>query len=59
MVQVHGDDPAGLVALAAANLQGPVSEQDCEQAATLLAGMAAMVAGLRDALAQGEGQHGR
>ncbi|EON19862.1 hypothetical protein C265_10661 [Cupriavidus sp. GA3-3] len=58
MAQASDDDPAGLVAQAAAGLQMPVAPQDCEQAAALLAGMAAMVAGLRQALAQAEGQHG-
>lgn len=57
MVQAHGEDPAGLVAQAAARLQVPVAQQDCEQAAALLAGMAAMVASLRQALAQAEGKH--
>ncbi|MDQ0139738.1 hypothetical protein [Cupriavidus necator] len=55
MVQARGEDPAGLVAQAAAQLQAPVVQQDCEQAAALLAGMAVMVASLRQALAQGEG----
>ncbi|SOZ18355.1 conserved hypothetical protein [Cupriavidus taiwanensis] len=59
MVQDHGEDPARLVAQAAAPLQLPVASHDCEQAAALLAGMAAMVARLREALAQGEGQHDR
>ncbi|RAS03427.1 hypothetical protein [Cupriavidus alkaliphilus] len=58
MVNAYGDDPAGLAAQAAANLKGPVAPHDCEQAAALLAGMAAMVAGLRDALAREAGQHG-
>lgn len=57
MAQATCDDPAGLVAHAAADLQVPVAQPDREQAAALLAGMAAMVAGLRQALAQGEGQH--
>lgn len=58
MAQATDDDPTSLLAQAAAALQVPVARQDCEQAAALLAGMAAMVAGLRQALAQGEGQHG-
>ncbi|SOY68976.1 conserved hypothetical protein [Cupriavidus taiwanensis] len=58
MVHAHGEDPADLVAQAAAPLQRPVAPQDCEQAVALLGGMAAMVARLRDALAQAEGQHG-
>ena len=59
MVQGHGDDSARLIAQATAPLQLPVAPHDCEQAAALLAGMAAMVARLREALAQGEGQHDR
>ncbi|MCO4860918.1 hypothetical protein MKD38_04500 [Cupriavidus sp. WGlv3] len=59
MVQGHGDDPARLVAQAAAPLQLPVAPHDCEQAAALLAGMAAMVARLRQTLAQEEAQHDR
>ncbi len=59
MVQGHGDDPARLVAQTAAPLQLPVAQHDCEQAAALLAGMATMVARLREALAQGEAQHDR
>ncbi|SPS00827.1 hypothetical protein [Cupriavidus taiwanensis] len=58
MVRAYGDDPAALAAQAAANLKGPVAPHDCELAAALVAGMAAMVAGLRDALAREEGQHG-
>ena len=59
MTQATDDDTAALVAQAAAGLQVPVAQQDREQSAALLAGMAAMVAGLRQALAleQGEGRH--
>lgn len=59
MDPAQGADAIGLVAQAAANLQGPVARQDCEHAAALLAGMEAMVARLREALAQGEGQNDR
>ncbi|MCO4888133.1 hypothetical protein MKD50_02010 [Cupriavidus sp. WGtm5] len=59
MMQACGDDPARLVAQATASLQLPVAPHDCAQATALLAGMAAMVARLREALAQGEGQHDR
>lgn len=54
-MQACGDDPARLVAQATTPLQLPVAPQDCEQAAALLAGMATMVARLREALAQEAG----
>lgn len=62
MTQGRADDSRALIEQMAARLCLPVSPQDGEQAAALVAGMASMVAGLRRALADeghGEGTNGR
>lgn len=59
MTQARTDDPRALVEQMAARLNLTVSPQDAEQAAALVAGMAAMMAGLRQAMAHEEASDGR